>query len=337
MGLCLSACSARDVANSDSSTTLEPDTSSSSEAIGINESIPSEPDGSPQAEQSAKLSETHDQNFVKIEVGAIEVGVDVDYVYGVFALDSNGNLFFGADNNSLEIVDTDVKDFYSSDNSFYILKENGDLMSSEDGLYKKDSPLVLFRHDDNAQKVSDSILMLSDGSLLSYQFENESWNLVDINASYVDADYFGAGIIDIDGILWYLNRETGELNQIAENVIDCSYTDRNKVYYSNDIWYITADNTMHLYQTEPQDDSSFTFPEDVDAISGEMGQYLAKKESGNIVSGNLWATANDTGMLGKDIDIFGAYYAILDENGEIHFGEIQSDHSLIETQLIVHP
>ena len=302
-------------------------------------------DNSSQQQQSGQgstgeLTEPQNPGFVKIEVGVTET--DIDYVYGVFALDSNGNLYFGTDNDSLELIDTNVKDFHSSESSFYLLKENGDLMKpkgdvmeSQDKIYQKDQALMLFYHDERAEKVSHSILTLSDRSILSYQFENDSWNPIDINASYVDGDYLGAGIIDKDGTLWYLNRITGELNQIAENVIDCSYSNRNKIYYSNDIWYITSDHTMHIYQTEPQTD--FSFPENVEKAVGSMGQYLAKKTNGDIVFGSLWNGANNTNISGQDMDIYEGYCAILDENGIIHFGEIQQNEIFKEISLIYYP
>ena len=75
---------------------------------------------------------------MKIEVGVTET--DIDYVYGVFALDSNGNLYFGTDNDSLELIDTNVKDFHSSESSFYLLKENGDLMKPKGGCRWQDHP-----------------------------------------------------------------------------------------------------------------------------------------------------------------------------------------------------
>ena len=287
-----------------------------------------------------KLTEPQNPGFVKIEVGVTET--DTDYVYGVFALDSNGNLYFGTDNNSLELIDTNVKDFYSSEGSFYLLKENGDLMKpkgdvmeSQDKIYQKNQDLVLFYHDECAEKVSHSILTLPDRSILSYQFKNDIWNPIDISASYVDGDYLGAGIIDKYGTLWYLNRITGELNKIAKNVIDCSYSNRNKIYYSNDIWYITSDHTMHIYQTEPQTD--FSFPENVEKTVGSMGQYLAKKTNGDIVFGSLWNGANNTNISGQDMDIYEGYCAILDENGVIHFGEIQQDKIFKEISLIYFP
>lgn len=75
--------------------------------------------------------------FVKIEVGAIEIGID--YIHGVFALNSNGDLYFAAEDGNLELIETNVKDF-SNGSFLYLLKENGDVMKSQHIDYQK-SPL----------------------------------------------------------------------------------------------------------------------------------------------------------------------------------------------------
>ena len=344
--LCLSACTERSANSSQSSENTPSSIISDSQEQSEQNQEPQPPAENPSAEEQAPESNSSQQEeenqtpkFVKIEVG-----VEKDDGWGVFALDSNGNLYFGAKNGSLELVDTDVKDFSSPDYySFYVLKENGDIMTPQEECYKRDQPLKQLYHNDDAQKVFHSILMLSNGSLISYKFENDSWNPIDIHAAHVDADYFGAGIIDTEGTLWHLNRGTGELNRIAENVIACSYASRNKHYYSDDIWYITADHTMHIFQISPQLPFNCDFPKGVIAVSGSMGEYLAKKESGNVVSNTLTAvvsgslTANDTGISGQYIDVNQELYAILDENGAIHFGEIQLDASLKERMVFTHP
>lgn len=272
--------------------------------------------------------------FVKIEVGAIEIGID--YIHGVFALDSNGNLYFAAEDGNLELIETNAKDF-SNGSFLYLLKENGDVLKSQRMDYQKSQPLSLFYHDDRAQKISDSILTLSNGSLLSYHFDNDCWNLIDINASYVDGDYWGAGIIDQNRTLWYFNRQTGEIRQIAEDVIDCSYSGHNELYYSTDIWYITSDHTIHLEKTQALVDSFPSFPKDAEMIAGSMGRYLTKNQEGKVIWGSLWNTPNHTNILGQDIDISGTHCAILDEDGNIHFGEIQQDDCFREIQVISHP
>ena len=265
----------------------------------------------------------------------IKTGVTSETQYGVFVLDTNGDLFFWAEDNTSTLVDSEVKDFSFSASRLYILKENGDLLSSEAKLYQRNQELSVLYHNDSAQSVSNSILTMSDGSLLSYQSKNGNWNEIDIQAVYTDAGFWGAGIIDEDGFLWHLDRESGILTLVAENIIDCCYSDRNKVYYSDDIWYITADKTMHLYQTYSEDGRTYDFPTNVVDVSGAMGQYLAVLENGEIVYGNSITPATDVGVCGEHIDMFGIYYSILDENGEIHLGIIQPDGSYTDKLITV--
>ena len=105
--------------------------------------------------------------------------------------------------------------------------------------------------------------------------------------------------------------------------------------YSDDIWYITADKTMHLYQTYSEDGRTYDFPTNVVDVSGAMGQYLAVLENGEIVYGNSITSATDVGVCGEYIDMFGIYYSILDENGEIHLGIIQPDGSYTDKLITV--
>jgi hypothetical protein len=312
-----------------------------------NPSSPSPPEGSdstaPSPEETASepvgsVSEPEDQNdslptsfFEKIEVGT-----NVDFEYGVFALDNENQLYFGTSNGTMALVDTDVKDFSYTNSGLYVLKENGDVLFTNAAGYQEGQPLTVFYQNSGAEQISDTVLTLSDGSVLSYDSENGSWEPVDVMASSVDADYFGAAIIDTDGILWYLNRETEELTRVAESVIDCSYADRNKVYYSDDLWYITEDKVLHLYQTQPDANSNFSLPNNVATVSGYRGQYLITQTDSSTLLGSLTTAPTDASIKSRMVDLFGTYYAILDEDGDIHFGTLQSQ-GLEENSLIAHP
>lgn len=91
--------------------------------------------------------------------------------------------------------------------------------------------------------------------------------------------------------------------KIAENVIDCSYSGRNKVHDSSDIRYITSDHTLHIYQTEKTESEISAFPENIVAAAGDMGHYPIQP-----------------GIRGQGcpMDFFGFYCTYIDEKGKIH-------------------
>ncbi|HIX65690.1 MAG TPA: hypothetical protein H9736_05515 [Candidatus Anaerotruncus excrementipullorum] len=287
-------------------------------------------------QEAAPVPESQPGPSASAQFTKVEVGVDGTFAYGVFALDSEGDLCFYTGDGAGTPVATQVRDFSATASGFYVLQENGDLYFSETGNYQEDQPLTLLYRNSDARRISDSVLTLADGSLLSYNGETSSWDPVDVEAVQVDAGYFGAAVIDAGGVLWRLDRESGALTQIAEDVIHCSYADRNKVYYSDDLWYVTADNTLHLYQTQPQAEAA-AFPEEVSAVSGCYGQYLVVLTDGSTLYGGLDAAPADAGVESRAVDLFGIYCAILDGSGEIRFGTLQPGQGLEETLWVAHP
>lgn len=295
---------------------------------------PEVPQGSEQ--EAAPAPESQPEPSASAQFTKVEVGVDGTFAYGVFALDSKGDLYFYTGNAEGTLVASQVQDFSVTASGFYLLQENGDLYFSETGSYQGSQSLALLYRDSSARRVSDSVLTLADGSLLSYNGETGGWDPVDVEAVQVDAGYFGAAVIDANGVLWRLDRETGTLTQIAEDVIHCSYADRSKVYSSDDLWYVTADNTLHLHQTQPQEETA-AFPEEVSAVSGCYGQYLAVLTDGSTLYGSLDAAPADAGVQSRAVDLFGTYCAILDGSGEIRFGTLQPGRGLEETLWIAQP
>ncbi len=260
-------------------------------------------------------------SFEKIQIGVSVEDKTTDYHYGVFALDTDGNLYFGKEGcNSMVLVDTEVKDFdYHVSGTLYVLKKNGDLLSSKDSReYCVGQPLSLFFHNDNAEKISYPLMMLSDGSVLRYRWETDAWNSLDITAKKIDETV----IIDDNDTLWYLDYSAEALQKIAENVIDCSYSGRNKVYYSSDIWYVTSDHTLHIYQTKEPESEISAFPENIVAVAGDMGHYLVQQEDGTLLYGSLTDPATELlGIRGQGcpMDFFGFYFCTyIDEKGKIH-------------------
>lgn len=75
--------------------------------------------------------------------------------------------------------------------------------------------------------------------------------------------------------------------KFAENVIDCSYSGRNKVHDSSDIRYIASDHTLHIYQTEKTESEISAFPENIVAAAGDMGHYPIQPEDGTLLYGSL--------------------------------------------------
>lgn len=304
-------------------TTSKPDTSASDSVIVGNEK---------EYNQEEQTMREHSMRFKKIKVG-----VNADFEYGVFAQDVENQLYFGTSNDTMELIDTEVKDFSYTVSGLYVLKENGNIFCAETDEYREGQPFSVFYQNSNATQISDTVLTLLDGSVLVYSTENSSWEQVDVTASMVDADCFGAAIIDRDGVLWYLNRRTSELSKISENVVDCSYKDRNKVYYSDDLWYLTEDKRLHLYQTDSDEDVNFDFPDNITAVSGCRGQYIASQTNGNMLYGDLSSNLLEIGIKSQEFDLFGIYYAILDEDGIIHFGTLQLNQGMEEDARIVHP
>ena len=280
--------------------------------------------------------------FTKIEVGLINEG---NGECGVFALDSAGELYFCSETGTIEVIESQVKDFSYSSEYLYILKENGDLLSSGDQ-YWRDKELILCYSDKEIESISNSVMILSDQGVLHYHFNTDSWNPVDISALKMDAGAAGAAIIDTDHTLWYLDRSTEELQKIADDVIDCSFSYINKVHYSTDIWYVTEDHTMHLHQTLLSPPPAFTdeeledsFPTDVVEITAYLGTYLAKSTDGTYLTGSsaLPSPVRTVEIAGQDADVYGGYYAILGQDGNIYFGEIPLAQPLIQLQVFCHP
>lgn len=302
-------------------------------------------------EEAPPLSQTGDISVYNVDIPSletekkpkfmkIEIGTTDDFEYGVFALDSSGKLYFCTSTNTAYVVEEQVKDFSYTESMLYVLKENGDVISTEEYNYKKDSNFVLLYSNKAAKILSDSVVVLSDHSIIQYCFATDSWNPVDILASKIDADYFGAAIIDTNNTLWYFERQTEELYKIADNVIDCSYTDRNKVYYSNDLWYVTKDNKLHLHKLlDNAVDDKVDLPTDIVSVSGYMGKYIAENTDGTYIWGSLFLPSNigKIKIHGQDVDTCGNYYAILDKDGNIHFGEIQANKALTYNKIIKHP
>ena len=281
--------------------------------------------GNSETMRSSSQTEEDDEktSFEKIKIGAANIQLEFsEYQYGVFALDTDGNLYFGnEDSNSMVLVDTEVKDFDYDDEAgtLYVLKKNGDLLSSQDSReYRVGQPLSLFCHNDSAEKISYPLLMLSDGSVLRYRWETDAWNSLDITAKKIDE----AALIDDNDTLWYLDYSAEALQKIAENVIDCSYSARNKVYYSSDIWYVTSDHTLHIYQTKEPESEISAFPENIVAVAGDMGHYLVQQEDGTLLYGSLTDPATELlGIRGQghSMDFFGFYFCTyIDEKGKIH-------------------
>ena len=278
--------------------------------------------------------------FTKIEVGGMgEIGC------GVFALDSAGELYVCSETGTIEVIESQVKDFSYSSEYLYILKENGDLLSSGDQ-YWRDKELILCYSDKEIESISNSVMILSDQGVLHYHFNTDSWNPVDISALKMDAGAAGAAIIDTDHTLWYLDRSTEELQKIADDVIDCSFSYINKTHYSTDIWYVTEDHTMHLHQTLLSPPPAFTdeeledsFPTDVVEITAYLGTYLAKSTDGTYLTGSsaLPSPVRTVEIAGQDADVYGGYYAILGQDGNIYFGEIPLAQPLIQLQVFCHP
>ena len=265
---------------------------------------------------------------------------------GVFALDSTGELYYCSKTGTIEVIESQVKDFSYSSDYLYVLKENGDLLSPEHP-YQEEIELLLRYSDKEIESISNSVMILSDQSVLHYHFNTDSWNPVDISALKMDAETAGAAIIDTDHTLWYLDRTTEELQKIADDVIDCSFAYMNKAHYSTDLWYVTEDHTMHLHQTllspppaiddEELEDS---FPTDVVEITAYLGRYLAKSTDGTYLTGNselLPSPVRAVEIAGQDADVYGKYYAILGQDGNIYFGEIPLNQPLIQLQVFCHP
>lgn len=108
--------------------------------------------------------------------------------------------------------------------------------------------------------------------------------------------------------------------KIAENVIDCSYSGRNKVHDSSDIRYITPDHTLHIYQTEKTESEISAFPENIVAVAGDMGHYPIQQEDGASLCGTLTEPATErSGIRGQGcpMDFFGFYFCTyIDEKGK---------------------
>ena len=312
LSLCISACSIEKVSGS-----KRGDDNSASQKVEHSKQVES-------SSQSVEPKTENEKNIKKMEyVISSDDSAEINDSFGALILYSDGNLYFNSIGDSVELIDTDVKDFSYDMHQFYLLKENGDLMESDDLRH----PFEFFYHRDDIESVSNFVLTLSDGSLLFYNFDDDSWNPININAAYVDAHYSGAGIIDANGVLWYFDITNKELKKIAENVINCSFSPRNKVHYSNDLWYVTKDHTMHVYTMHIFGKEFWeyvhngSFPKDVEAVSGSMGAYLAKKVNGHIVSGSISREeVENIDIFGQYMDVDMAHYAVMDNNGDFNFG-----------------
>ncbi len=269
--------------------------------------------------EAAPVDESFQINcFVEAEVGLM--GDEV----GVYALDSQGELYFCGEDGDMEVLAEGIRDFSEADSRLYLLTEEGKLLCRDwmDG--GKES---LLYENEEAVALSDTVLILSDSNLLHYHFDSDSWNKLEQKGDMVEADYWGAAILDGEGTLWYLDRLTEDVEKIAEDVIYCSYSHRNKVYLSDDLWYITADHKLYRRSgVGPYTLEEVEAPADLQSVTAHMGQALLGLEDGRYRSGDgSWET--DPQCLFADLS--GGSYAVIDKNGRIHFGSLNGGEEVI--------
>lgn len=270
----------------------------------------------------------------------IQVGVDVGSSYGVFALDSAGQLTFFREDGSQAPVSAGVRDFSATESALYLLKADGNLYTTGETGWQEGGELeALPAMGRELAGVSDSMALLADRTVASYRQEG-GWLSVPglAGVQKLDADYFGAALLDGEGALWYLDREGMALQKVADGVVDCSYTDRSKVYYADDLWYVTQDGALCRWSPQGQAGEDEGLPTGIISVAAYQGSYLALGEDGSYLLGSLESPgqATPTGIGGTQADLFGGRYAILDGEGEIRFGRVQ-DGSLAESRRISRP
>ncbi len=282
-------------------------------------------------------------HFIKAEIGSRN-----EYENGAFVLDNLGQLYFySEETENLDLIEKEVQDFSNSQNNLYLLKQNGDLLETGFGGYQEDVPLKTIFHHDDAVFVSNSMLLLSDGSVIQHHFDTDSWNPVNISAKKITANYSGSAIIDENNTLWHFDRFTEKLTKVADHVIDCDYSDKNKIHYSDDIWYIDEDHTLHLVPSYDTGNPSNLPNSAVSVDSGASGYFLAQQPDSTYIFGNYGIEDFMTELKIKGIcaDISAFWYIILDEDYNLHYGKIAppegviflENHKAIEERLISHP
>ncbi len=271
-------------------------------------------------------------DFVKVQVGILD--------YEFLTLDSKGVLYaYEEDTDTFDIVMKDVEDFSYTENggTCYILQKNKEMtiIDIRDG----DTLQKLFENAgyrqalENIEYISGSLLILKDGTVKEYDFSSNSWLDRDINYKRVIAGT-GFAYTDQNDDLWVWESLKDTPVKVAEDVISFDYIPGDKVFYTDDLWYITKDNKTHLmcYTGSLSDDtfynwsshsSSNNLPNDVIEIFAHKYGYIARKTDGTLIYGKEYSKdAHTIDVNAVSVDVYYMNYAMLGEDGKIYYGTL---------------
>lgn len=263
--------------------------------------------------------------FIKAQIGDI-------YVY---ALDNLGVLYrYNIFEASTEPILENISDFsVDLSGNLFALQNDGSMQEYPYSNQVSGCHTIC----SDAVAISNSVLILKDGSLLHHHFDYDSWNEINLKAKQVSADFFQAAIIDLDNTLWNYDRSTEQLTKIAENVIDCDYYHFNKNHYSTDLWYITKDGSLHLIEENKQNrEENAAIPSTAISVAASNGYYLAQQEDSTYIYGHYMSEKpkKKINIEGIYADITDSTFAIIDKQKQLHlFTDFAESEIIIDHQL----
>lgn len=306
--------------------------------------------------------------FVKVKYAYFEDPEDPQRYYeGFYALDSAGELFlYDRDQDILQSIATGIQDFTSGKSPYYYavgLTETGDYWTNE-----PESDLPPF--DREIDRVFPGVVLYTDGSLAVCSgewglYEPEEWNPQNISIQEMRFIIGWGAALDQEGTLWYLSWNFGEepvLSWVkaAEEVQQFDFSLGDKLWYTNDVSYQKASGTLAF--TPYVSDSPFESAEVLDMPSGTLWfQY----QSRNLLTQNpdrtyrymppenceVWnedlqeyqydpslkGLAFEIPVKGVQADLAWSSVVILDEEGKVHFIDMDNRMGIVDEAIISHP
>ncbi len=132
-------------------------------------------------------------------------------------------------------------------------------------------------------------------------------------------------MLDAYNTLWKYDFYTDETQEIAGGVIDFSFSEGDKVHYTSDIAFITADKTLHVWEHNVRDGTTLGIrdiatPYSMDTVMCALGNYIARLDDGSYVRGSFHdPTTEDIKIIGYLASFNGYDILIIDQNGALHY------------------
>ena len=306
--------------------------------------------------------------FVKVKYAYFDDREDPQrYYVGFYALDSAGELFlYDRNQDTLKSIATGIQDFTSGKNSCYYavgLTETGDYWTN----YPNDTWPPFDREID---QVFPGVVLYTDGSLAVCSgewrlYKPEEWNPQNIAIQEIRFVIGWGAALDQDGTLWYLSWNFGREPifswiQVAEEVQQFDFSLGDKLWYTNDVSYRKADDTLaftpyvsgnpygpaealdlppgtlwfqyqsrNLLTQNPDRTYRYMPPENCEVWNEELQEYQYDP--------SLEGLAFEIPIKGVQADLAWSFVVILDEEGKVHFIEMENRKGIVDEVVISHP